>query len=207
VQLQALYAVDRAALTVILNNDNVVFRANNGAALVARNDEIILALADVALIVGRAVALQAGVSAEAGYRVLLNDIRDAYAVQGAYRRRLAVLQALPLNPTLNIGVAGLVGAGHPALVGSIVNWSGGAGGVIPNTIFAPAAFGGHPVDPRWEIRIPPIPGWNAALIADPFAVPHDLLVSGSIPVTPHGAHNLPAARTTYINALHRAGYV
>ena len=58
-------------------------------------------------------------------------------LQGAYRRRLAVLQ-----PTLNIGVAGLIGAGHPALVGSIVNWSGGAGGVIPNTIFAPAAFGG-----------------------------------------------------------------
>ena len=122
-------------------------------------------------------------------------------LQGAYRRRLAVLQ-----PTLNVGVAGLAGVGHPALVGSIVNWSGGAGGVIPNTIFVPAAFGGHPVDRRWEIR-PPIPGWNAALIADPFAVPHDLLDNGPIPVTAHGAHNLPAARTTYINALHRAGYV
>jgi hypothetical protein len=202
--LVAFYAADRVTLTAMIAGGNIVYRNQQGAKLVALNNRLIAGTARAAVLNGRGAALVPAVTTQAGYDVLLQNIGQEFATHKAFRRALTAQRALPLNPTIGVGVGALAGAGAKALVAAIARWNGGGGGVIAGSVFSLPPFSAHAVDPRWEVRVPAIPGWVGA---DPFAHPNNVLGNGSIPITAHGARNVPAARGALIAAMNAAGYV
>jgi hypothetical protein len=203
-ELVAGYAADRVTLNAMLARGNIVYRNQQTAALVALNDTLIARTAAAAALTGRGAALAPGVTPVRGYKVLLSDVRDEFAARERFRRALNRQNALPLKPTVNIGVGAFAGAAADALSAAIVRLAGGGGGAIADSVFVLPGFRAHPEDHRWEVRIPPITGWIGA---DPLAAPLNVIGNGSIPTTAHGARNLPAARTALIAAMNAAGYV
>ncbi len=202
-QLVANYAADRGMLGGMVGRGNIVYRNQQRENLVALNNSLIAGQAAARVLRLRGAALVPGRTREAGYRGLLADVRQAFSTQRRFRLRLNDQRALPLNPTINAGVTALEDAGARELVAAINTWSNGDGGAIAGTVFVLPPFAAHPADPRWEVRVPPIPGWVGA---DPFAHPRNVIGNGSIPTTAHTRRNLPRARQTLITTMNRAGY-
>lgn len=200
--LITLYVVNRNALNNIIEGANIVYRNQQAVNLAALDNDLRIRIGAANVLNGRGQNLIAGQSGVDGYKVLLKDVRSEYKRQRSYQKRLNIQITLPM-PTIDVGVGDLVNANANEIVNQMNAWSGGAD-VLPGTFFVLPPFGGHPVDTRWEIRYPSIPGWASH---DPHAAPNHIMANGSIPITAHGAPNLPAARNHLIAMMNLAGYI
>jgi small-conductance mechanosensitive channel len=200
-QLQQLMNQDRATLQGFLQNGNIVYRTQQGPALIALNTPMALLETEVQALATRAGTLVPAVTTQMVYDQLQTDYRARLPRQRSQRRRLAAHAAAhPLNPTMNIGVPAAVAGNGNAIANQVTAWAAAA--PLNALLDVQPGFGAHPNDPRWQITVPAIPNWPGA---DPRA--GTVTANGSIPTTAHGAHNLHAARNTLIAALANEGFV
>jgi small-conductance mechanosensitive channel len=200
-QLQQLMNQDRATLQGFLQNGNIVYRTQQGPALVALNTPMALLETEVQALTTRAGTLAPAVTTQMAYDQLETDFRARLPRQRRQRSRLvAHAAAHPLNPTMNIGVAAAVAGNGNAIANRINAWAAAA--PLNALLGVQPGFGAHPNDPRWQITVPAIPNWPGA---DPRA--GTVTANGSIPTTAHGAHNLHAARTKLVTDLANEGFI